>query len=361
MKNYLKKFALAGVISGLLASPLKAADGTHVIFVGGNATSKLVQDRWSTLFGGTLFKNSTNSSLIFRYTNSVVPGVPGTVTADFNLTGGAGAIVDLQNGTPVTLQDNTKGVPTAALSAVAPETVGIDGSQFTEIQSVVVPVVFVKNTNSLTALAGVTNLTQRNAALLETAAGTLTANYFAGDPYAALTPANTIYFVGRNNISAVRQLIDANIYNSGGANNYTTNASGKPIKYTIGSPPQPWGAGSGPEVIGIVNSISNSIGTVAPQDVNSSVAVLAYEGVPYSTTNVINGSYPIWGVEQYLYWPSGLLAPTTDQTTVIGALESAVADVTYGHTSPLFVGNFVEIGDIQVSRTGDGGPITPNN
>ena len=357
MKTYLKKLALAAVLGGLGSATLQA-QVTHIVFVGGNATSKLIQDRWSTLFGGALTTNPTNTSLIFRYTGSTVPGVVGTVTADFNLTGGAGAVLDLKNGTPVTLQDNTKAPPTAVVSAVAPETIGVDSSVFTSLESVVVPIVFIKNNNPKNDLAGVTNLTQRNAALLESAAGQLTTEYFAGGPVTSRTPTNTLYFVGRNNIAAVRQLVDANIYYSGTVNNYTTNASGLPIKYLSGG--QPWGAGSGGEVVAIVNSITNAIGTVSAQDVNGTVTTLAYEGVPFSTANVANGSYPIWGVEQYLYWPSGLLAATPDQVTIINALEGGVSDVTYGHTSSLFVNKFVEIGDLQVSRTGDGGPITPN-
>ena len=87
MKTNIKQLVLAGLAGAVLAPGLHAQT-TSLFFVGGNATVKLVQNRWSTLFGGTLAANSTNSN-IFRYTGSTVPGVAGTVTADFNLTGGA--------------------------------------------------------------------------------------------------------------------------------------------------------------------------------------------------------------------------------------------------------------------------------
>jgi hypothetical protein len=357
MKTYLKKLSLAGVLGGLLASQA-GAQVTHIVFVGGNSTAKLIQDRWANLFGGTLTTNPTNTSLIFRYTGASVPGVVGTVTADFNLTGGAGAVLDLKNGTPVVLQDNTKAAPTAIITAVSPETIGIDSSPFTALPTVIVPFVYVKGTTTPNDLGAITNLTQRNAALLESAAGQLTTEYFAGGPVTARTPTNTLYFVGRNSLSAVRQIVDANIYYSGSVNNYTTNASGLPIKYLSGG--QPWGAASGGEVVALLKAITNSIGTLSPQDINGTVIPLNYEGVTFSTTNVINGQYPIWSEEQYLYWPNGVLAATTDQQTVINSLVNAVADINYGHTNSLFVGKFVEPGDLQVSRTGDGGPITPN-
>src|SRR5208283_789730 len=124
-----------------------------------------------TVFGGTLTVNPTNSN-IFRYTGATVTNVPGTVTADFNLTGGAGAIVDLINQNTEVTADNTPQYPTAAISLTAPETIGIDGSVFTSSNTLVGPVVFVKNNTLANDLAAITNLTQRNAAYLEAAAGT---------------------------------------------------------------------------------------------------------------------------------------------------------------------------------------------
>ena len=345
---------LALVINAGLTSALHAQT-TTLFFVGGNSTVKIIQDRWSTLFGGTLLKNSTNAN-IFRYSGATVPGVPGTVNADFNLTGGAGAVLDLKNQTQIVKYDNTTASPTAAITAVAPETIGIDSSIFNSIQTVVVPVVFVKNTNPKNDLGALTNLTQRTAAYLAGGgSGALPTAFFGGNPTNTVIPRDAVYFVGRNSLSAARQLIDANIYFSGSAGNYTTNSSNIPIAYLQNG--QPWGAASGTEVVALVNAITNSIGYVSPQDIGS-LTPLNYEGVPFTVTNVINGTYPIWGVEQYLSYPSGAFAPSANQQTVINELTAGILDTNFEHTNSVFVGKFVAISDLQVSRTGDGGPIS---
>jgi len=104
--------------------------------------------------------------------------------------------------------------------------------------------------------------------------------------------------------------------------------------------------------------IPNAIGTVAAQDVGS-FTPLAYEGVPFSITNVVNGSYPIWGYERWLYLNKNQQgAPSANQLAVINALLGAVTDPVYQTTSTVFVGNFVPLGQLQVQRSSDGGPIT---
>ena len=134
---------------------------------------------------------------------------------------------------------------------------------------------------------------------------------------------NRLYYVGRNDLAAVRQLIDANVYFSGTAANFTTNTVSPfgPIPYVLNG--NPWGAGSGSEVISIVNAITYSIGTVAAQDIGSQ-PTLSYEGVPFTTANVINGSYPIWGYERYIYG-----SVSSDQQNLITSLETAVTDPTF--------------------------------
>ncbi len=85
---------------------------------------------------------------------------------------------------------------------------------------------------------------------------------------------------------------------------------------------------------------------------------MSYEGVPYSVTNVQNGSYPIWGYERWAYLKTGQTgAPSPNQLTVINALLSAVTNATYQATSPVFIGNFVPLSGLQVDRSSDGGPI----
>ena len=157
-------------------------------------------------------------------------------------------------------------------------------------------------------------------------------------------------------------MIDANIYFSGTAANWTTNSSGQPILYLDGDG-NPSGAGSGTEVVNIVKTIPNSVGTVAAQDI-SSLPTLSYEGVPYNTNNVVNGSYPLWGYERYLYYTPGTtdLAPSNPQLALIQTLEAAVENPAYQNSSSLFINKFINYNEVNdsVARSfyGDGGPIT---
>jgi len=197
--------------------------------------------------------------------------------------------------------------------------------------------------------------------LLESSGGSLPTAFFGGSPSSNNIPANALYFVGRNSIAAVRQVADANIYASG-AINYTTNNLGQPIQYVDGQG-NPSGAGGGSEVVSIVKLIPNSIGTVAAQDIGT-LPTLSYEGVPYSTNNIINGSYPIWGYERYIYYTPGTstLAPSNDQLSLIQALETAVTDPSFQSTSSLFINKFVSYNAVNASVQRnphvDGGPIT---
>ncbi len=357
MKNQLKKL-IVPVIAGVVLSPALQAADINLVTVGGNASIKLVQDRIPHILTGAVLANNATNTLIFRYTGTFGSK---TVQWDWNLTGGAGAILDIANQTPVTLADNTTAIPVHATTVTAPETVGIDPSAFSQDITLVAPVVFVKNPGPNNDLAGITNLTQRNAAYLAGSGGTLPTAYFGGSTNSNSIPANALYFVGRNNISAVRQVADASIFDTG-VIDFNTNNAGQPTPYLDGLG-NPSGAGSGTEVVNIVKAIPNSIGTVAAQDVGT-LPTLSYEGVPFSVSNVINGTYPIWGYERYIYYTPGTsnLAPSNDQLSLIQALETAVEDPTFQTTSSLFINKFVSYSAVNavVQRNihVDGGPIT---
>ena len=333
MKTYIKSLILTGVAGVLLAPTLQAAS-VSIVTVGGNASINLVQDRLTNLLSGiTLTLNSTNK-LIFR---AVGNWGSTNVQWDFNLTGGAAAVLDIASQNHVRLQDNTTAIPVNAISITAPETVGIDSTPFQHDFTLVAPLVYVKNANTsgTNDLAGITNLTQRLAYKLEESNGHLPTSFFGGSN--TNTP---LYFIGRNGSAAVRQVFDANIFFTATAFSFTTNSLGQPIPYV--------GASSGSEVASIVKVIPNSIGTVAAQDIGG-LPTLTYEGVPFSTANVINGSYPIWGYERYIYYPTGSKAPLQAQLSLIQALEAAVSDPTYDHTSSLFVNKFVSYADVNAS------------
>jgi len=360
----LKKYIAIGVtLGGLLFQTALRAD-TEVFFVGGNASQNVLYDRVTNILTGGI------SRVVISPTNSTVRTFVGTITGqsglgnvtiDFSLLGAVGGFQDLASQhNEVTALTNSTITPTVAVSSTAPEAVGIDPTPFVQTKTLVVPFVFIKNTNKSPALVSLTNLTQQQAYYLEGASGTLPTTYFGG------TSSNPLYLVARNTAAAVRTEIDANIYFTGTISTWTTNQSsyaslGAPYSTTaIGLPvPDPQGGqSSGSNVRAQLAVITNAIGTVAAQDI-STLTPIAYEGVPFSITNVETGSYPIWSYERWAYPKVGQTgAPSTAQLTVINALLSAVTNATFQTTSPVFTGNFARLSLLQVDRSSDGGPIT---
>ena len=361
-RTFTHTLAAGVVLAGLTLSHPSRAD-VEVLFAGGNASQTVLYDRVTNLFGN----GSTLTSVVISPTNSTVRTYKGTlpgqgglgvVTIDFSLLGAVGGFQDLANQNNEITADTNSLAPTVVVSSTSPEAVAIDPSPFTQTRTLVVPFVYVKNPSKSPALAAVTNLTQRQAAYLEGAAGYLPASFLGG------TNSTPVYLVARNTAAAVRTEIDLNIYFNGTISTWVTNQAsyaahgGVYTNTAIGLPvPDPnGGQANGAGVRAQVNAITNSIGTVAVQDI-STLTPLSYEGVPYSAANVENGSYPIWGFERWAYLKSGQGAPSPNQLTVINTLLSAVTDPNYQATNTVFVGNFVPLAGLQVDRSSDGGPI----
>jgi hypothetical protein len=120
------------------------------------------------------------------------------------------------------------------------------------------------------------------------------------------------------------------------------------------------GQASGSTEQGIVKGITNSIGEVAVQN-DSGTPTIAYEGVPYSTNNVANGSYPLWNPENYYYLNSLPSAPSgPNQIAVINLFYGSITNSSY-YTNANFQNKFIPTPwvNARVTRSGDGGPITP--
>jgi hypothetical protein len=361
----LKQIVATGIALAGLAFIQNLRADTEVEFVGGNASQTVLYDRVTNILTGgiTQFVVSPTNSTVRSYVGTIAsqPGL-GTVTIDFSLLGAVGGLQDLvsqQN--ERTALTNTTITPTVGVSSTTPEAVALSSSPFVEQKTLVVPFVFIKNTNKSPNLITVTNLTQRQAYYLEGSSGTLPSAFFGG-----AANNDTVYLVARNTAAAVRTEVDANIYFTGNIATWTTNQAsfavlGPPYSTTaIGLPvPDPnGGQSSGGNVRAQLNFITNAIGTVAAQDI-STLTPIAYEGVPYSVTNVENGSYPIWSYEHWFYTKVGQAgAPSANQLNVITNLLAAVTNVTFQTTSPVFVGNFVPYSGLQVKRNADGGPIT---
>lgn len=352
-----KTFIAALALAGLTAAPTVKAN-VEVFLVGGSASQSVIYDRATNFFnGGTLTVKGGGSSAIAQFsgtsTNAALSGF-GTITLDINLNNGAidglqGLVNQVANSddTNYSSGPSSPQVPTFVDSATSPEAVGFSSASLTALPTYVVPLVYIKNTNSIDT-ASITNLTQRQAVALETSS--LGTTYFGG------TSTNIVFFVGRNNESAVRTETDLNIYNAGQINTYYTNSLGQPVLDTSGDP----GLNSAGVLVNTVLVLTNSIGTVAVQNIKKGVAALSYEGISYSVTNVINGSYPLWGYENYYYVTTGNTGtPSAAQLAVISAFYQSVTNATFESTDPVFVGNFIPNSALEVQRYSDGGQISP--
>jgi hypothetical protein len=354
MKNTIKaaytaKLAAAcGVAAGVVLAQPAHADAA-VLFAGGNSSQNVLYANVTNILTGgvtNLVISATNST-VRTYQGSIAsqPGL-GVVTIHFSLLGAVEGLQDLSEQNTETTATGASLVPTVAVSTTSPGAVGINPNLFTANTTLAVPYAFIKNPTSSPNLANVTNLTQRQAAYLEGAAGTLPSAFFGGS-----STTDVVYLVPRNTASAVRTEIDANIYFTGTISAWTTNSSGQPIPDPNG------GQSSGSAVRALLKAIPESIGTVAAQDI-STLTPLAYEGVPFSITNVETGSYPLWYYEQWLYLPTGSQGtPSVSQLDVINTLLGAVTNAGFQATNSAFVGNFVPLSGLQVSRSFDGGPI----
>jgi hypothetical protein len=279
----------------------------------------------------------------------------GTITIDVSLLGAVQGLQDV-GVNPETLAVGGTQVPTVAVSSTSPGAVAVNGSVLTRVgPTLVAPYAYVIKSSRSANLVAVTNLTARQAQFLEANAGLF--------PSAALGGASSndlVYFVGRNLESAVRTEIDANINFSGTISSFTTNSSGQVIQDP--NPTDP-GQNSGTAVKALLNVLTNTIGTLAASDIGTSYTPLAYEGVPYSITNVENGTYPLWFYEKYYYQSSGATAPSANQLVIINALIGAITNSTYQTSSSLFIGNYAPLSGMQWYRnqTSDGGKILSNS
>jgi hypothetical protein len=240
-------------------------------------------------------------------------------------------------------------VPVLVVSSTSPEAVGLSSSPFTEVKTLIAPYAFIRSPLATLApgLVTVSNLTQRQAAYLEGAAGPNFHSAFLG----GTSTNDAVYLVGRNTASAVRTETDANLYFTGTLATYTTNSAGQPVLDPAG------GQTGGSAIRVLVNTLPNAIGTVAVQDIKTNIA-LSFEGVPYSVPNVENGSYALWGYEHWYWLASGQGAPTPAQLTVLTNLLAGVTNVTFQTSNSLFTNSFVPYSGLQVQRSVDGGPIT---
>lgn len=358
----LNKTILAGAALAVLAfvPNLHAAGVPVSVFIeGGSASQSVLYDRATNLFAGGTFTSTGNGKSTVRQFvgTSGNPSLSGyNITLDINVANGAvaglAALVNQSAATGDTNISGTQLVPTFVDSATSPDAIGISSvaANLSALPTYVVPLVFAKNPN-FPDIAGVTNLTARQAVSLETSLNKTT--FYGG------TSTNFVYFVGRNSQSAVRTETDLNIGNSFGIQTFYTNGT-TPVTAILDTSADPGLASGGTEANTILG-LTNAIGTVAVQNLTGGLVALAYEGINYSVTNVINGSYPLWGYENYYYITSpNPGTPSSGQQAVLNAFYSSVTNASFQVvTNPTFTNNFVPIAALKVTRSFDGGQITP--
>jgi len=217
----------------------------------------------------------------------------------------------------------------------------------------VIPFVYVRNN---TALSGINNITRQQAVLLMTASGT------GGMPISFLdgNPAHTanIYMTGRDSGSGTRITTEKCIRFTGtpilwGTNNadnvYRTHDNNPAISFD--------GYSSGGFERALIAEKPDAIGYLGRADaanIAASASQISFDGIPYSTANVENGAYEIWGYE-HMYNRAGGLSPNQKQVRL--ALLNAITDPAYQAT-PIYANSFEPLAGMHVERLADGGDIS---
>ena len=347
---------LLATLLGCLGSTAARAQ-VEVTVTGSTAFRSITINRVGTLFDpgslNAVTNNATTGLITYAGTisNKVTALGATQVKIRLSFSGSASGMLAVKNQTLISTAEtqgvNVNKVADLALSDVYPGSASppIPDSAFDRTVVGVVPFVFVKNNG----LAGVTNITRDQAVLLMTASGDggMPATYLGG------ASANAVYLIGRDSGSGTRISVEKDIGFSGTPLLWATNAVGTLVTTN--------GYSSGGLVRGTVNGVASAIGYMGLGDYNNIAAnatALSYNGVPYAHANVASGSYALWGYEHIVNRVGGLSA---NQALVRDALIAAITDATFQSTDLLYAPNFVSLGDMQVDRGADGGPITSKN
>jgi hypothetical protein len=351
------KQLLLATVAGFIVST--AAYGqVELTITGSSAFRSIVRDRTYNLLRTTDLANYsavTNSDSAGTVTyRGRVPSLPGTpVTIRFYFSGSGKGMLDVLNQALIPTvegpanSDMTNKVADVAFSDAFPSsaTPPISESAFDRYVVGVVPFAYVANNG----LAGVTNITRDQAVLLMTASGNtglpgMPATYLGG------TSTDPVYMIGRDSGSGTRIVTEKCIGFSGSPLLWATNAAGQ---YVVSA-----GYSSGSNVRALLNGKTDAIGYLGLADyaaISANAKALSYNGVPYSSANVANGSYALWGYVHLVHRAGGLSA---NQLALFTDLKNAIVDPVYQSTSPTYTNAFVNVSGMRVQRGADGGVIT---
>ena len=278
------------------------------------------------------------------------------VKVRLSFSGSEQGMQDVRNGSLITVAappgelapgvSNTTKIPDLALSDVFPSTATppIPESAFNRFVVGTVPILFVKNK----ALTGITNLSQSQANLLLIAsgAGGMPASYIGGNNN------NPVYFIGRDAGSGTRLTAEKCLGFVGSPLLWTTNGAGN---YVVTN-----GLSSGGLVRNVVNGKTDAIGYMSFSDylaISNNAAIIPFNGLAFSHTNVVTGQYTIWGY-QHLVNKVGLSAT---KAAVRDAIKAAITNPGFQATNTLYNVGFTALSEMQVERGSDGGQITSLN
>ena len=261
-----------------------------------------------------------------------------------------------------------------ALSDFFLSTYSLYDAQFDHAQLGVVPYVLARNN----ALVGIDNMTYSKMIFLTYSSGIY--------PYSEQPPVSSIYFGGTNslpiylianeNIDVMRALVlllpnkyinDLLLWTTNDLGQYldldcyfpSTLTAGEYSHYDNSSGTYNDVFLSNGSACGIIQSNPDAIGFLGVKDFNTistNATAVSWNGVAYSSTNVANGSYPLWGYEHIFNKPNSL---TSNQQTVRDALIGAMTNSAY-QAGAAYSSRFIPLTNMQVDRVIDGGLIAPH-
>jgi hypothetical protein len=361
----LKMTALALLAGSMITPVFGQTQPVTLVLTGSTAFRPVDEDRIANLFDagyGSTILSGNNYGVWQGTVKGAVPSITNEVIVYVSFSGSATGMQAVEYQTPVPCVTNggtntTLSLPpNMAFSDVFPGAASppIDaGTAFASTTTLgVIPFAWVRSNNPL--LDGITNLTRDQALLLEVAGGAMPASYLGGT---VTNSTNVVYFTGRTTGSGTRITTEKDIGFTGTANLWQNLGGSKGWQLFQG-----FSSSSG--VDGEVATNVNVISYLGLPDVENVLlptngcVVLSYNGVPYSTTNVENGSYAIWGYEHACI-ANGL---SSAQQAICSALINSITDPNYQNTNVVFTGNyFIPLGSMQVQRGADGGVISGIN
>jgi hypothetical protein len=353
---------LLPLLAGSLLTGVTQAQ-VNITITGSTAFRSIAFDRVQALFDPG-FTGAGDLSLgpgsYLGTMSNAIPSLHNTpVSVRLSFSGSAAGMLAVDQSTPVITINPATGltntsVPDLSFSDVFPEsaTPSINGADFDQAIVGVIPFVFVKNN----ALTGITNITREQSVLLMTASGVVTngGTTIPGMPASFLGGAGSspIFLTGRDSGSGTRITTQRCIGFSGTPRLWAL--VNNTLVLTNGY------ASGGLERNAIAGN-ANVIGYLGLADVAAIAAnatAISYEGVPFTTTAVQKGSYPLWGYEHLVNRAGALSA---NQAAVRNALVAAITNQGYQTTNVTYTANFVDQNSMTVQRGTDGGTITSLN